>query len=54
MLKHNLNLVVMEAIGLASRTDELEEEVSKSIELRVGEGGEKKDIMVESPRERHV
>ncbi|MHB2037475.1 MAG: HsdM family class I SAM-dependent methyltransferase, partial [Nitrososphaerales archaeon] len=50
-MRHELNLAVMSTVGLESRTKELEEEVSKLIDIRISGGGEKKDTMVESPEE---
>lgn len=50
-LRHELNLAVMSAIGMRDRTEELESEVKKLIEIRIGGGGQSKDTMVETPEE---
>ena len=46
IMRHELNIEVMSALGLKDRTDELEAEVKKLIEIRVGGGGQRKDTMV--------
>jgi hypothetical protein len=53
-MQRDLNLAVMDAIGLESRTQELEEEVQNLIETRVKGGGESKDTMIEAQQEEHA
>lgn len=53
-MRHELNIAVMCAIGLGGLVNELEAEVQRLIEIRVGGGGAQKDVMVEHEGEVRV